>query len=225
MSELVFRCLVKVYRTGKNACIHFDQICSKRKKIFSLAGIPVYLDYAFFLIALAPALLLGGIILLDELAAKYIGISVVILLVLIFLLALFLSILIHELGHAWFIHKNKLCVDKILISMFYGKCEYWYADDQVPPASIAYGGIIAQSLVVLALFGYTVIAPHETTYQNYNSPEAYFNIFLAHLWVFNVGMIVVNILPFRGLDGEIIWSHLKTLWAKRNRKSRIKVDE
>jgi len=225
MSELVFRSLVKVYRTGISACIRFDQICRKRKKIFSLAGIPVYLDYAFFLIALAPALLLGGIILMDELAAKYIGISLVIIFVLIFLLALFLSTLIHELGHAWFIRKNKLHVDKILISLFYGKCEYWYADDQVPPASIAYGGIIAQSLVLLALFGYSVIAPHETTYQNYNSPVNYFNIFLAHLWVFNIGMIVVNILPFRGLDGEIIWSHLNTLWDKRNRQSRIKADE
>jgi len=225
MSELVFRSLVKVYRTGISACIRFDQICRKRKKIFSLAGIPVYLDYAFFLIALAPALLLGGIILMDELAAKYIGISLVIIFVLIFLLALFLSTLIHELGHAWFIRKNKLHVDKILISLFYGKCEYWYADDQVPPASIAYGGIIAQSLVLLALFGYSVIAPHETTYQNYNSPVNYFNIFLAHLWVFNIGMIAVNILPFRGLDGEIIWSHLNTLWDKRNRQSRIKADE
>jgi len=225
MSELVFRSLVKVYRTGISACIRFDQICRKRKKIFSLAGIPVYLDYAFFLIALAPALLLGGIILMDELAAKYIGISLVIIFVLIFLLALFLSTLIHELGHAWFVRKNNLHVDKILISLFYGKCEYWYADDQVPPASIAYGGIIAQSLVLLALFGYSVIAPHETTYQNYNSPVNYFNIFLAHLWVFNIGMIVVNILPFRGLDGEIIWSHLNTLWDKRNRQSRIKADE
>jgi len=86
MADFIFRNLLKPYRGIKNVCIQFDRICSKRQKIFSIAGIPVYLDYAFFLIALAPAILWGGVVFLSSVAAKHVGIPEVILFVLFFLL-------------------------------------------------------------------------------------------------------------------------------------------
>lgn len=155
-------------------------------RVFSLFGIPVYTSYMFLLASLYP---------IYKAEPEYIP---------VFLLALFVSVLIHELGHAFFVVRNKLAVDYIYISPIHGSCNYSYYEDVEPPPTIAYGGVLSQALAVSLWLG---------SFQLFNINE--FSSDFSHLLKFsgyfiaiNIGMVIFNLLPIPGLDGEQIWRHI-----------------
>ena len=127
----------------------------------------------------------------------------------------FISVLVHELGHAFFVRRNQLPVERIYISAFYGFCRYSYPSNIVPPVSIAYGGVLAQALLSVVLQGYLLLVLPDS----YGTPGyiVQFHFFLLLLLGFNYCMIVINLFPIPGLDGEIIWDHLESLQRKKSK--------
>ena len=123
--------------------------------------------------------------------------------------ALFSAILIHELGHAYFIRKNNFQVDYIYISAIYGICIYTYYEDEEPPPIIAYGGILAQIPFAIAIWIVLRVvdyenAPYDSYLQNFSVIWTFLS---ASLFIHSL-MIIVNLFPYPGLDGEKIFKHL-----------------
>lgn len=201
MSDRVFRLVVRIYRNTKKSFRVAGRVCSQEIMLFRLFGIPVYLGLSFFLMATLPLF-----ILFFERSKWLIGLPLIPL----FLLAAFLSVLIHELGHAFFVHRCKFRVDEIFVSVLYGVCRYSHPTNIVPPVSIAFGGILAQALLCFLIYGFhTLFLPIDIIALSYIS---YFHFFLHLLFGFSIFMIAINALPVPGLDGEIIWGHVKYLW-------------
>ncbi len=138
----------------------------------------------------------------------------------------------HELGHAFFIRKSGLVVDYIYISPLHGSCHYSYDSDYDPPSSIAYGGVLAQSLaasVWIGLFQFVNISEFDLSY---NQLLKFSDYFIA----LNIGMAMFNFLPIPGLDGELIWRHIgskirsnkrfgKTIVTKSEKKRKVSLEK
>lgn len=110
-------------------------------------------------------------------------------------------ILLHELGHAFVAKAASLKVHAVLVTAAGGWC---FADD---PHSFGTrlmfyaGGIIAQILALLI----TVIL-----LALFDSPDSVvLNCFALVFTIVNVILIVINIVPTEGTDGQKIWNLLK----------------
>ena len=200
MSDMVFKCIVKVYRYMKTACSTSLRFLRQRVMLFRLFEIPVYMSYSFFLLVLPSVLLYF----LTELSLQYIFSSSVIL-----LSATFISVLVHELGHAFFVRRAKLRVDHISISAMYGACRYSHSSNAAPPVIIVYGGILAQALLCLLLYGAQAL--FYSTFYDSIGYIWHLELFVRVLIIINKLMIVINLLPMPGLDGEKIWAHVRSL--------------
>ncbi len=201
MIDSVFRSVVRIYRNIKKVSGAIARVCSHELMVFRLFEIPVYLGLSFFLIAILP------IFILFHASSLLLGL---IPLIPLFLVAAFLSVLVHELGHAFFVRRCKFFVEQIYISALYGVCRYSHPDNIVPPVSIAWGGILAQALLCALLYGLQVLfLPTDNIGL---SLVSYFQLFVDLLLIFNFFMIAINLLPIAGLDGEIIWKHVRYLW-------------
>lgn len=199
MSDKTFRLLVRTYR------LLFYESSSHRFKLLSIGRIPIYISYFFILAALYP-------LFTDEF--QYIP---------VFLLALFVSVFIHEVGHALLAKKAGGRVDLIYVSPIHGTCQYTYHGLDEPPASIAYGGILAQALAgLVCLICYLILNNYWFSFlwpDRFSAMLAYH--FYQHLSKFAKYFIsvsffgvIINLLPIQGLDGEIIWRDIKTLLSR-----------
>jgi len=205
MSDLTFRIAIRTYRNMKKVLIAFLRFLTRDVMLFRLNGIPVHLEYSFFLIAILPVAMIlfaptGTMLsLLPMLPA--------------FLVAAFLSVLVHELGHAFFVRRCRMHVEQIYIAAFHGVCRYSHSSDTVPPVSIAWGGVLAQALLSALLIVYQQLAPPIV----YGTPDyvLFFNFFVGLMLIYNLFMVAINLVPFPGLDGEIIWNHLKHWWRNK----------
>ncbi|HET9930009.1 MAG TPA: hypothetical protein VFQ35_04945 [Polyangiaceae bacterium] len=112
--------------------------------------------------------------------------------------ALLLIVFIHELGHAFLLRRYGIPVLSITLHGFGGECESPDLHMSVWQRSVvAWGGVGAQAalfcvtsaLAELGLFAKSAVAAQ----------------FLVDLSAFNVATVVVNLLPFGGLDGRLAW--------------------
>jgi Zn-dependent protease len=165
-----------------------------RLELFRLAGIPIKVDITFFLV---PIFMLPT--LERSLTA---GILVVV--------GVFLSIVLHELGHALTARLFKVPVGEILVGGFYG-----YARMLQPAPSVAaniiilFAGPLANGLIFVLcryslhqpLFGFSGQLPESSWLYGY--PAAVYTAFtLAQI---NLAMLVFNLLPAFPLDGGRIY--------------------
>ena len=153
-------------------------------RIFNIKGIPVYLHWP------ASALL----IILAMFAIPSKGLSII-------LGVSFLGLtLLHELGHAYLASRCGHHPSYITLSAFHGQCKYEiaYAVDPVyDKAVIAWGGILAQIMAFIpALFLFF-------TFGKTHYPAL--NIFLSVFVFYNGFLVLFNLLPVHGLDGENAW--------------------
>ena len=75
---------------------------------------------------------------------------------------------------------------------------------------IAWGGVIAQALVLVPLITWVTVF-------GYTRLDA-INMIIAILGFFSLGVAIFNLLPVRGLDGWIAWQIFPELLAERKRK-------
>lgn len=128
-------------------------------------------------------------------------------------------IVLHELGHALLVHRAGLANLGIDITGFGGRCRWAGAPSPTQRALIAWGGVLAQ-LVVLTVTGLVVLV--------LGQPAQPFWANLVHAFlVTNVFLIGINLIPFKPLDGAEAWplfGHLARDW-KRRRKWKRRVTE
>jgi hypothetical protein len=128
----------------------------------------------------------------------------------------FLIVLLHELGHAYLVHRRNLRTVAVSIHGFGGECRYGGRVTELDRAVIAWGGVLAQALVLAAVLVLgAVIGP----------PSSMFTAELRNtLITTNLILIGLNLLPFPPLDGAEAWrlpklmqggASWRSVWASR----------
>ncbi len=112
-------------------------------------------------------------------------------------------ILIHEIGHAAIVHKLGYKVIAIRIAPLHGVCEYESPRYEWEAIQIAWGGVLAQAVAAAIVL----------TIGNYGGENlAYFGPLTVFVGYYSIMTIPFNLLPVRGLDGEIAWKILPHLF-------------
>lgn len=159
MADQAFRILVRIYRFAGKGFVAikriFKRFAGREIVLFRLFDAPVSLSFSFFLLAILPAFILFVVPLKSIFSLAF-------QLIPIFLIAAFLPVLVHELGHMYFVRKFKFRVEQIYISALSGECRYSCPVNVVPPVLIAYGGILAQALFLILLVGVRALLFNET---------------------------------------------------------------
>jgi stage IV sporulation protein FB len=115
-------------------------------------------------------------------------------------------VLVHEFGHAWMVSRVGCRAISIDAHGMGGECA-WYGDPTpFQRAAIAWGGVLAQALLLVA-----VIVVDEVL----QIPRSPFVNQARHvLYGTNTMMIVLNLLPLRPLDGAEAWPIVPMLWTR-----------
>ena len=79
-------------------------------------------------------------------------------------LAYFVVILVHELGHALLLRGLGLTIAGLDVTGFGGHCRFRGSADALDHAIIAWGGILAQSLLLLGTLAAGLIGGHATSH-------------------------------------------------------------
>lgn len=123
--------------------------------------------------------------------------------------------ILHECGHmlvAW-IRKHR--VYEIVVHILGGYCktqEYWSEMDEF---LISCGGILAQ----LAIFIIAIIIFPFLSMLGINEDNIFISAMIDVFIGFNLFTIFINLIPVKGLDGEIIWRNILKINIKRKRKA------
>ncbi len=113
-------------------------------------------------------------------------------------------VLVHEFGHAFWVRRFRLRVSVILVHGFGGECRYRGDPSSGERAVIAWGGVMAQAIV---LFAALAVSPFVTTAQGRGLCEFF-------IWS-NLWMIGFNLLPIAPLDGAEAWKYPVIWWRAR----------
>jgi len=123
----------------------------------------------------------------------------------------FVNLIVHEYGHAWMARKLGMRVGALEFSAFHGRCSYSGRDiPQVDHVRIALAGPLAQ----LALAAVVILLSLVPAIRELDA----FGPVLVFAGYFNVFWAGMNLLPVRGLDGEIAWRALPLLWRRRGKE-------
>jgi len=110
--------------------------------------------------------------------------------------AIVLLMIVHELGHASLARRYHLRIVSIDITAVGGACRVVGDPTLTEAAMVAWGGVLAQGgLLVAALLARMLV--HVVT----GMFDGMFDILITT----NAILIVLNLLPIRGLDGETAW--------------------
>jgi Zn-dependent protease len=111
-------------------------------------------------------------------------------------------VLVHEIGHAVLVRRYGLSVLSIDVHGAGGACRWAGQTSDVNRAKIAWGGVVAQALLLVAT---TLVAPV--------APGHPLVVQVVQTWTAtNVLVIALNLLPVRPFDGAEAW----TLFRWRN---------
>jgi len=121
-------------------------------------------------------------------------------------------ILIHELGHAYFVKIRKAIVSWIEIDFIGGLCHYQGNQTQKDVSFIAWGGIFFQILLFIASF--TILTKMD---QLGISDNIFYEPILKVFIILNVILIIINLIPVRNLDGTEAWKLFKILINDRKK--------
>jgi Zn-dependent protease len=126
-------------------------------------------------------------------------------------LAFFFLLLAHELGHAAVARWRRVEVDHIQLFFLHGYCAHETPDYELDDVLIAWGGVVAQFIVlVIALGADVLLATFWPVAHVLTSP------LLRVLIGTNVLIMVFNLIPVAPFDGAKAWRILPILaeWAK-----------
>ncbi|MBI2378622.1 MAG: hypothetical protein HYV07_31790 [Deltaproteobacteria bacterium] len=120
-----------------------------------------------------------------------------------------LLVLVHELGHAFLVKRNGLSVEHVLLHGFGGECAYSGYATEWQASVIAWGGVLAQAIVLVAVLPFRPWL--ETQPHGYEVAGALVG---SNLW-----MIGFNLLPYPPLDGSKAWPLFRMIRDRRRRIS------
>jgi len=121
-------------------------------------------------------------------------------------LAFLIVIVVHELGHAVLTTALGLELTGIDLSGFGGHCRYRGSADALDHALIAWGGLIAQCLLLLGTLLVVAVLGHATSNAGSLVEHAFIEI---NSWIMGF-----NLLPFAPLDGARAWRLFPELTAR-----------
>ena len=154
----------------------------KLTEIMRIQGTPVYVHWSVLVIVL---LILAGVIRrpVESLLAMTAYLSV---------------LLIHETGHLVAARRMHCFVDEIRLYPIFGITKFQAPWSKFDHCVIAWGGVIAQTVVAAPIIGFVSIFG----YSRFEPINAIFAI----LGFFSLGVALFNLLPVRPLDGSIAWA-------------------
>jgi hypothetical protein len=106
----------------------------------------------------------------------------------------FLILLVHELGHLLAVRRFGGRVVSIEVNALHGQTNY-FASVSVPPVPIAWAGVVAQLLVAVPFCVEWLAVERDDPGRTA----------LRLLGPWNAVLAGINLLPLRGLDGEVAW--------------------
>ncbi len=119
-------------------------------------------------------------------------------------------VLIHELGHALLVLRYRLGLSEIAIHGLGGHCQHQRSGTRFQEAVVAWGGVLAQSALLLAAYAWTL---------SVGPPSSEHAALLLHVFTStNLWLIAINLLPIAPLDGSKAWPLLGMLgerWRQR----------
>jgi len=125
-------------------------------------------------------------------------------------------VLLHELGHAFFVRRAGAEVVSVDLVPIGGLCRWTGEATPIERALIAWGGVLAQALILMTAL--IVVAINGPPTSSIGAQVAWAAI-ESNLW-----MIALNLLPVRPLDGSKAWKLLPLAWQQfRRRKHERKV--
>lgn len=128
-----------------------------------------------------------------------------------FILGFLTLVGVHELGHAFLVKRYGLQVEGIVFHGLGGECSFSGRVTQRKRSVIAWGGVAAQALMLIASLVWFTLSP----------PASEGAIVLQHALVTtNLWMIGLNLLPLPGFDGHYAWRVLKGKTASGVQRSR-----
>jgi membrane-associated protease RseP (regulator of RpoE activity) len=120
----------------------------------------------------------------------------------------YLALVVHEAGHAWMARRLGCGITSLEFSPFHGRCCYWGRDTSAHEHFlIAAAGPLAQGALCALVFGLGAI-PEVREFKPFGP------VYVFAGW-FNVFWTLMNLLPVRGLDGEVIWARIGEAWRER----------
>jgi Zn-dependent protease len=112
-------------------------------------------------------------------------------------LAFLVVLLVHELGHALMIRCLGFPITGVDMTGFGGHCRFRGGADALEHALIAWGGIVAQCLLLLGSWLGVFAFGHPTSHAGLLVEHAFVEV---NLWI-----VALNLLPFTPLDGARAW--------------------
>lgn len=112
-------------------------------------------------------------------------------------------ILAHELGHAYLVRRLGFAVEAVVVHGFGGFCRWNGRASRLEHSVIAWGGVLAQALLLGGTFAYVQIMGPAT------SP---FGFYLQDAWIrANLWIMALNLLPVAPLDGADAWQIFRAM--------------
>ncbi len=125
-------------------------------------------------------------------------------------LGFFLLVLLHEAGHAVLVRRYGLRVDGVDVHAFGGVCHWSGETTSWQRAVIAWGGVLAQALLLVGTLAVVAIA---------GRPQSLFLAELVEVFTAtNLWLMALNLAPFPPLDGAHAWKivgELRARWSAR----------
>lgn len=129
-------------------------------------------------------------------------------------------LMVHEMGHAIAAKLNRIPVHAIKLYLLHGQCEHQEAHYEAEDLLIAWGGVLAQLVVLVLVLAAKFVLTLST-------PEAaYFLTPLFYVFInANALMILINLIPIAPLDGSKAWRVIPyfrprfVAWAGRSVRS------
>lgn len=123
-------------------------------------------------------------------------------------------IVIHELGHAFVVHRVGLANLGVRLHGMGGECRWAGSPTPIQRALVAWGGVLAQlPILVVTLILVAVLG----------SPSRGFLADLVYAFTFtNALLIGLNLIPLGPLDGREAWPLFGLWWAERKRRQKWK---
>jgi len=122
-------------------------------------------------------------------------------------------IFVHELGHALLVRAVGFRVVGFDVTGYGGQCRFRGSADALEHAIIAWGGVLAQSVLLGVTLLVTAVFGHATGHAGSLVEHAFVEI---NLWI-----LAMNLLPFAPLDGARAWKLFHELSTRRWTLSRL----
>ena len=126
----------------------------------------------------------------------------------------FFLMLIHELGHAAMAKWRRVPVLGIELYIMHGLCRHEEPHSESDAIWIAWGGVIAQGVVLLMAVSVSVLL-QRVAFPTYLDALPALHVLIS----INTFLIVMNLVPVPPLDGAIAWRVAPKIWARTPKPS------